>query len=75
MKGTMNLHEKWGWGVITQADEWIPLHPDDLNYFAEMYIWFDNFEARVLASPEVEFETTVIRKMSGDILYAKLITK
>ena len=79
MKGTINLHEKWGWGVINHTDEsipdWIPLHPDDLTYFAEMKEKFDNFEARVLSSPEVEFETIIHNKFTGRIIYAKLNPK
>ena len=79
MKGTINLHEKWGWGVINHMDEsvpdWIPLHPDDLTHFAEMKEKFDNFEARVLSSPEVEFETIIHPKFTGKIIYAKLNTK
>ena len=79
MKGTINLHDKWGWGVINHTDEsipdWIPLHPDDLNHFAEMKEKFDNFEARVLSSPEVEFETIIHPKFTGRIIYAKLNTK
>jgi len=79
MKGTIDLHEEWGWGVINHTDEsipdWIPLHPDDLTYFAEMKEKFDNFEARVLSSPEVEFETIIHPKFTGRIIYAKLNTK
>lgn len=79
MKGTINLHEKWGWGVMNHTDEsipdWIPLHPDDLTHFAEMKERFDNFEARVLSSPEVEFETIIHPKFTGRIIYAKLNTK
>jgi hypothetical protein len=79
MKGTIDLHEKWGWGVINHTDEsipdWIPLHPDDLTHFAEMKEKFDNFEARVLSSPEVEFETIIHPKFTGRIIYAKLNTK
>jgi hypothetical protein len=79
MKGTINLHEEWGWGVISHTDEsipdWIPLHPDDLTYFAEMNERFDNFEARVLSSPEVEFEIIINNKFTGKIIYAKLNTK
>ena len=79
MKGTINLHEKWGWGVMNHMDEsipdWIPLHPDDLTHFAEMKEKFDNFEARVLSSPEVEFETIIHPKFTGRIIYAKLNTK
>jgi hypothetical protein len=79
MKGTIDLHEKWGWGVMNHMDEsipdWIPLHPDDLNHFAEMNERFDNFEARVLSSPEVEFETIIHPKFTGRIIYAKLNTK
>ena len=79
MKGTIDLHEKWGWGVINHTDEsipdWIPLHPDDLTHFAEMKERFDNFEARVLSSPEVEFETIIHPKFTGRIIYAKLNTK
>ena len=79
MKGTINLHDKWGWGVINHTDEsipdWIPLHPDDLTHFAEMKEKFDNFEARVLSSPEVEFETIIHPKFTGKIIYAKLNTK
>jgi hypothetical protein len=79
MKGTIDLHEKWGWGVINHTDEsipdWIPLHPDDLTHFAEMKEKFDNFEARVLSSPEVEFETIIHPKFTGRIIYAKLNPK
>ena len=75
MKGTINLHEEWGWGVICEADEWIPLHPDDLTHFAEMNERFDNFEARVLSSPEVEFKIIIHPKFTGRIIYAKLNTK
>ena len=79
MEGTINLHEEWGWGVMNHTDEsipdWIPLHPDDLTYFAEMKEKFDNFEARVLSSPEVEFETIIHPKFTGRIIYAKLNTK
>jgi len=79
MKGTINLHDKWGWGVMNHTDEsipdWIPLHPDDLTYFAEMKERFDNFEARVLSAPEVEFETIIHPKFTGRIIYAKLNTK
>jgi hypothetical protein len=79
MKGTINLHDKWGWGVINHTDEsipdWIPLHPDDLTHFAEMKEKFDNFESRVLSSPEVEFETIIHPKFTGRIIYAKLIPK
>ena len=79
MKGTINLHEEWGWGVMNHTDEsipdWIPLHPDDLTYFAEMKERFDNFEARVLSAPEVEFETIIHPKFTGRIIYAKLNTK
>ncbi len=79
MKGTIDLHEKWGWGVMNHTDEsipdWIPLHPDDLNHFAEMKERFDNFEARVLSAPEVEFETIIHPKFTGRIIYAKLNTK
>ena len=79
MKGTINLHDKWGWGVMNHTDElipdWIPLHPDDLTHFAEMNERFDNFEARVLSSPEVEFETIIHPKFTGRIIYAKLNTK
>ena len=75
MKGTINLHEEWGWGVMNEANEWLPLHPDDLTHFAEMKERFDNFEARVLSSPEVEFETIIHPKFTGRIIYAKLNTK
>ena len=79
MKGTIDLHDKWGWGVMNHTDEsvpdWIPLHPDDLTHFAEMKERFDNFEARVLSSPEVEFETIIHPKFTGRIIYAKLNTK
>jgi hypothetical protein len=79
MKGTINLHEEWGWGVMNHMDEsipdWIPLHPDDLTHFAEMKEKFDNFESRVLSSPEVEFETIIHPKFTGRIIYAKLNTK
>ena len=75
MKGTINLHEEWGWGVLNEANEWLPLHPDDLTYFAEMKERFDNFEARVLSSPEVEFETIIHNKFTGRIIYAKLNPK
>ena len=79
MKGTINLHDKWGWGVMNHTDEsipdWIPLHPDDLTYFAEMKERFDNFEARVLSAPEVEFEIIIHNKFTGKIIYAKLNTK
>ena len=75
MKGTINLHEEWGWGVLNEANEWLPLHPDDLTYFAEMKEKFDNFEARILSSPEVEFETIIHPKFTGKIIYAKLNTK
>jgi len=79
MKGTIDLHEKWGWGVINHTDEsipdWIPLHPNDLTHFAEMKEKFDNFEARVLPSPEVEFEIIIHPKFTGRIIYAKLNTK
>ena len=79
MKGTIDLHDKWGWGVMNHTDEsipdWIPLHPDDLNHFAEMKEKFDNFEARVLSSPEVEFEIIIHNKFTGKIIYAKLNTK
>jgi hypothetical protein len=75
MKGTINLHEEWGWGVMNEANEWLPLHPDDLTYFAEMKERFDNFEARVLSAPEVEFETITQHKFTGRIIYAKLNTK
>jgi hypothetical protein len=78
MKGTINLHDKWGWGVMNHTDEsipdWIPLHPDDLTHFAEMKEKFDNFEARVLSSPEVEFEIIIHNKFTGRIIYAKLNT-
>jgi hypothetical protein len=72
MKGTINLHEEWGWGVLNEANEGLPLHPDNLNHFAEMKEKFDNFEARVLSAPEVEFKTITQHKFSGKILYAKL---
>jgi hypothetical protein len=79
MKGTIDLHEKWGWGVMNHTNEsvpdWIPLHPDDLTHFAEMKERFDNFEARVLSSPEVEFEIIIHNKFTGKIIYAKLNTK
>ena len=75
MKGTIDLHDEWGWGVLNEANEWLPLHPDDLTYFAEMKEKFDNFEARVLSSPEVEFETIIHPKFTGRIIYAKLNTK
>lgn len=75
MKGRLDLHEEWGWGVMNEANEWLPLHPDDLTYFAEMKEKFDNFEARVLSSPEVEFEIIIHNKFTGKIIYAKLNPK
>ena len=75
MKGTIDLHDEWGWGVLNEANEWLPLHPDDLTYFAEMKERFDNFEARVLSSPEVEFKIIIHNKFTGKIIYAKLNTK
>jgi hypothetical protein len=46
----------------------LPLHPDDVKQFKLDSSIFDNFEARVLANPNVTFIITKI----GNIEYANL---
>ena len=46
----------------------LPLHPDDVKQFKLDASIFDNFEARVLANPNVTFIITKI----GNIEYANL---
>jgi hypothetical protein len=46
----------------------LPLHPDDVKQFKLDASIFDNFEARVLANPNVNFVITTI----GNTEFAKL---
>ena len=51
----------------------LPLHCDDVEQIEEESKVFDNIEARILSSPEIEFEIIKNQKMDGASLSAKII--
>ena len=62
MKGTLNKYlDEWGvlWNcaipTYAPSKQWTPLHPDDKKQIEQDSLVFDNVEARIAASPEVEF--------------------
>ncbi len=79
MRGKMNNHPEWGWGIdyVTEQGEtnWVQLHPDNLNSIKEMENVFDNIEGRIMSQPYVMFDFDISKKMSGEIRYGKLKPK
>lgn len=71
MKGRIHRTDDYGW-VVLFDDEFLQLHPDNVNEILELKGIFDNIDARILADPEVEFEIVENHKMSGVVKYAKL---
>jgi len=71
MKGKLHKTEDHGW-IVLFDDEFLQLHPDDVNDLIDLDNVFDNVEARIAASPNVEFEIVENQKMSGVVKYAKL---
>lgn len=62
MKGTLTKYlDEWGvlWNcaipTYAPSRQWTPLHPDDKKQIEQDSLVFDNIEARIAASPEVEF--------------------
>jgi hypothetical protein len=82
MKGTLHKTEQ-GWmvsrcvgdGVAEVWEETIPLHPDNVDQINRDAQIFDNIEARIAASPEVEFEIVIDANINMVTQYAKLITQ
>lgn len=62
-----------GNNIVKKNQHYLQLHPDDVLYIADLSMIFDNVEARIAASPEVEFEIVQHQKMDGISTYAKLI--
>lgn len=72
MKGRIHRTDDYGW-VVLFDDEFLQLHPDNVNEILEWEKVFDNIEARISAHPDVEFNLFTVKKMDGSVTYAKLI--
>ena len=80
MKGQIKKTD-YGWIVVwshpmeyREPEHELPLHPKDIELFSQFEKIFDNFEARVLASPEVDFEISWWADGPIPKQYAKLKT-
>ena len=78
MKGQIKKTD-YGWIVVwshpmeyREPIHELPLHPKDIELFNQFEKIFDNFEARVLASPEVDFEISWWADGAVPKQYAKL---
>ena len=78
MKGQIKKTD-YGWIVVwshpmeyREPEHELPLHPKDIELFNQFEKIFDNFEARVLASPEVDFEISWWADGEVPKQYAKL---
>lgn len=56
MKGVLHKESDGKWFVNYSPKKSFPLHPDDLEKIYEWSTIFDNIDARIFSSPEVEFE-------------------
>ena len=64
-KGTIQLTTNEEWVVaFDNAKETLPLHPEDVEEIVELSKRFDNIEARILASPEVQF--TIVSAIASE---------
>ena len=71
MKGRIHRAEYNEW-LIEHEGKSYQLHPDDVNELEEMGRVFDNLDARIEASPTVEFSLVQHQKLTGTATYAKL---
>ena len=71
MKGKLRKAEHNEW-LVEHESNLYPVHPDDADRLIELDRIFDNLQARIAASPEVEFDLVQNQKLSGTVTYAKL---
>lgn len=75
--GKMEKSDDFGWIVNFENEngehDFLQLHPDDVESLENASMVFDNMEARLLSSPEVQFTVFRHQKMDGVAKYAKLV--
>ena len=86
MKGKIELREHNEWVVIypknithgangeftTEVEDYLQLHPYDVDWIYDSMLVFDNMEERIKSDPDVEFEIVEVQKLTGIAKYAKL---